>query len=573
MTAKTDDGWQLRAGGDGWGTRNGGVPATGADVGDRGLMTGKRNRHVLSRTACAWVVALGVAGMAGPLQAQEAGVQGRAVAPARLSEPALDMPSTRRDGVSIQTALLSWPTTDAGAPAVLSETMMTALAAQPLIQAGIVPDSFGLVVSPLGSGTLQVNHHGQQPFNPASTMKLVTTYAALSMLGADYRWATPILTTGDMRDGVLYGDLIVQGGGDPRLLIEHLQALMAELRAQGLREIRGNLVIDPSRYAPGVGVGRAFDGDDSQAYNVLPHPALMNFKATKLIVDPKKRQVTTDPPLADVQLKYGVRVLKGRCRSSGTRLGVNESLARNGKPVIHVTGTQVRACGPQQFYASVLDHPQFMHGLFKAAWQAQGGSFTGRTVIRPGAGEKAKLFFAWLSPHDMTAVVHDINKFSNNVMTRMLLLEMAAIEAQKPMVPVAAGQWLGRWYGLQGLSLPSLVMENGSGLSRMERISAADLVAVLKRAAQDADTAVPFVDSLPVVGIDGTMRARLRFDPVAGQAQIKTGTLSDVRAIAGYVTAASGERYAIALLINGDYNGHRMQSLQDEVLRWVYRHG
>lgn len=541
---------------------------------------GSARVRVQRRGACAqtrltgtWAVALALLGMAASPQAAEPAVRGGVLPPARLADPAPDMPLAARGAGGVQTALLSWPQTDAGTPAVLSETMMTALAAQPLIQAGIAPGSFGLVVEPLGSGTLRVKHQGQQPFNPASTMKLVTTYAALSMLGADYRWATPILTTGEMRDGVLHGDLIVQGGGDPRLLIEHLQALIVELRARGLHEIRGNLVIDPSRYAPGVEVGAAFDGDGSQAYNVLPHPALMNFKATKLIVDPKKRQVMTDPPLADVQLKYAVRVLKGRCRASGTRLGVKESAGRNGRPVIEVTGTQVRACGPQQFYASVLDHPQFMHGIFKAAWQAEGGRLTGKTVIRPGAGEKAKLFFAWLSPHDMTAVVHDINKFSNNVMTRMLLLEMAAIEAQKPMAPVAAGQWLGRWYGTQGLNLPSLVMENGSGLSRVERISADDLVAVLKRAAQDEDTAVPFVDSLPVVGIDGTMRARLRFDPVAGQAQIKTGTLSDVRAIAGYVTAASGERYAVALLINGEYGGHRMQSLQDEVLRWVYRHG
>ncbi|MDO4906119.1 MAG: D-alanyl-D-alanine carboxypeptidase/D-alanyl-D-alanine-endopeptidase [Lautropia sp.] len=481
---------------------------------------------------------------------------------------------SRRDGGVLQTAaMFEWPMTDAAEPVVLSEDAMTTLAIRNLTMAGIDARAFGLVIQPLSDeGRLRVDHLGAQPFNPASTMKLVTTHAALSLLGPNYQWATRFYTTGVLRDGTLHGDLIMQGGGDPRLLIEDLRALIGELRAGGLHTIRGNLVIDDSRFSAPAAGGSAFDGDASQAYNVHPYAALMNFKATRLYADPKRRELTIDPPLADVQLRYEVKVLKGRCRAVGGRVGVHESIAKNGKPVITVRGTQVRACGPQQFHAAVLDHQRFVHGIFKAAWQEAGGKFQGRTVLRPGAAKRARPFLTWMSASVLGDVVRDINKYSNNVMTRMLLLEMAAARGQGAVTSVAAGRWLHQWYRSQGLPMSSLVIENGSGLSRLERISANDMVAVLKHAARN-DRDGWFEASLPVVGIDGTMRTRLRHDPVAGQAQMKTGTLSDVRAIAGYVTAASGQRYAVSLMINGRFDARRALAGQDELLRWVYQNG
>ncbi len=489
------------------------------------------------------------------------------------STPAPGMAPSQSPAASLQTAALTeWPMTDTAEPAVLSEDAMTTLAIRNLTLAGIDARAFGLVVQPLGEGRLRVDHQGTQPFNPASTMKLVTTHAALAMLGPDYRWTTRFHTTGLLRDGVLHGDLVMQGGGDPRLLIEDLRALLGELRAKGLHTIRGNLVIDDSRFSAPAGGGSAFDGDPSQAYNVHPYAALMNFKATRLQVDPKARRLSVDPPLADVQLRYEVKVLKGRCRAGATRLKVHEGVTKQGKPVIAVRGTQVRACGAQQFHAAVLDHQRFVHGLFKATWQEMGGKFQGRTLVRPGAARRAQPLLSWVSSAGLGDVVRDINKYSNNVMTRMLLLEMAAAGGQGAVSSAAAGRWLHRWYQTQGLSLGSLVVENGSGLSRIERISAHDMVAVLKQAAQ-ADTAEWFASSLPVVGIDGTMRTRLRYDPVAGQAQMKTGTLNDVRAIAGYVTAASGQRYAVSLMINGHFDARRALAGQDELLRWVFQNG
>jgi D-alanyl-D-alanine carboxypeptidase/D-alanyl-D-alanine-endopeptidase (penicillin-binding protein 4) len=443
-------------------------------------------------------------------------------------------------------------------------------AEQVIEAAGIDPRQYGLVVRPLGSGTLRAGHNGDKPLNPASTMKLITTHASLALLGPDYRWVTSVYTTGAVEGDTMIGNLIIKGGGDPKLVIEDMTELIAKLRAAGLREIRGDLIIDDSLYAAGPERLEAFDGDSSQPYNVRPYAALMNFKATRFVIDPKSRRVTMDPPLADVRIDNQVKVLNGRCRPNSTGFSIDDAVGSETRPLITISGSQVRACGEQHFYAATLSHRQFIHGFFKAAWKNSGGILTGTTRVQPGAAKGAP-YYQWISPRTLTDVVRDVNKFSNNVMARMLLLQIAAHNQQSPATLDDARRVLRQWYANQGLPMSSLVLENGSGLSRIERISANDLTAMLVHAAGSIHAAA-FEDSLPQVGIDGTMRTRLRRHPVAGNAFIKTGTLRDVRAIAGYVTAASGERYAVALLINGP-RAEGAGKAQDALLRWVYRNG
>ncbi len=443
-------------------------------------------------------------------------------------------------------------------------------AEQVIEAAGIHPEQYGMVVRPLGHGPLRANHNGAKPLNPASTMKLVTTYAAMSLLGPDYRWVTSVHATGPVIGDMLVGDLVIKGGGDPKLVIEDMNEVVAKLRLAGLREIRGDLVIDDSLYAAGPEQLEAFDGDSSQPYNVRPYAALMNFKATRFVIDPRSREVTLDPPLADVRIDNQVKVLGGKCRPNSTGFSIDDAVGDESRPLIRSSGTQVRACGDQHFFAAALSHRQFIHGFFKAAWRNAGGVITGKTRVQPGAA-RGEPYFQWHSPRTLADVVRDVNKYSNNVMARMLLLQIAAHNQQTPATADDARRVVKQWYANQGLAMPSLVLENGSGLSRIERVSAEDLTAMLVHADGSIHAAM-FEDSLPQVGIDGTMRTRLRRHPVAGNAFIKTGTLRDVRAIAGYVTAASGERYAVALLINGP-RAEGAGRAQDALLRWVYQNG
>ena len=429
----------------------------------------------------------------------------------------------------------------------------------------------GVHVVPVAGGQALLSVNADEPLNPASTMKLLTTYAAVSRLGADYRWKTRVYLRGELRDGVLDGDLVLQGGGDPKLVIEDLIEMLARMREAGLREIRGNLILDDGVFSLDDRSVEQIDGDSSQPYNVRPHGMLLNFKATKFVITPRGETVdiVLDPPLADVSIDNEVRIARGRCRYGAGGLVIRDN-GTDQKPGIRVSGTYSAECGEQSIFAAVLTHRQFAHAFFKAAWTAAGGVWNGKTRIERGAAQGA-VWYEWTSPRTLGEVILDINKFSNNVMSRQVLLQATAAENKaSPTIEDARG-FLQRWLNRVGLKFPELYVENGSGLSRNERISPEHLARLLVHMTGSAFADL-LRESLPKVGVDGTMKSRLQSEPIVGRAWIKTGSLNDVRAIAGYVDAASGKRYALVMLINGP-RAERSAPAQDELLRWVYFNG
>jgi len=454
-----------------------------------------------------------------------------------------------------------------------AQSGMPAPVAAAVRAAGVAPGEVGLAVVPVdGRGTLAA-HNAELALNPASTMKLVTTYAALSLLGPDYRWTTALAARGRVEGDTLHGDLVLRGGGDPKLVIEDMTELVGRLRATGLREIRGDLVVDDSLYEVGDESYEKFDGDPAQPYNVRPHAALMNFKATKVVVRPNGSAVAIelDPPLAGVPVVNEVKLVRGPCRFGAWGLAVRDAGPEQ-RPSIRVGGAYSAGCGEQSTMVAVLNHRQFIQGFFLGAWQAAGGAWSGRAVVERGVDPSLPALAQWTSPRTLAEVVRDINKFSNNVMARQVMLQTSADPvARRPATLERARRTVTAWLERKGLRSPELVIDNGSGLSRLERISAASMARLLVDAAR-SEQAAPFVDSLPVAGVDGTMKGRLRDEPVAGRARIKTGSLNDVRSIAGYVDAASGRRYAVVMLVNGP-RAPGSGPAQDALIRWVHANG
>lgn len=440
-----------------------------------------------------------------------------------------------------------------------------------LRRAGVSEDEIGLLAVPVDGGRPLARWNEDRAFNPASTMKLLTTYAALGMLGQDYRWRTGVYLTGLLDGDRLDGDLVLRGGGDPKLVVEDMLALVARMRAAGLRRIDGNLVIDDSLYQLDQGLLEPIDGELTRPYNVTPFPALMNFKSTRFVFKPGKKRLSIelDPPLADVRIDNQVKLVPGKCRHGlGSVRIVDRSDERDAR--VEVTGRYSIGCGRQGMFAAVLSHRQFIHGFFKAAWLQSGGEWNGLTRVETGAAQ-GKPWLVWESPRTLAEVAVDVNKTSNNVMTRQLLLQVAADVMQVPATIDHARMAVLGWLEQRGLDFPDLVLDNGSGLSRSERMSAAAQVRLLRDAA-----ASPYADlfraSLPIIGVDGTMRYRLRDHPVSGHGWIKTGSLDEVRAIAGYVDAASGRRYAVSMLVNS-VHAEASRAAQDEFLRYVYVNG
>ncbi|GLU33153.1 D-alanyl-D-alanine carboxypeptidase/D-alanyl-D-alanine-endopeptidase [Trinickia caryophylli] len=456
------------------------------------------------------------------------------------------------------------------APRVNVSTELPGSVARALERAHVPLASVSVVIERIGNATPLVALNATKAMLPASTMKLVTTYAGLSMLGPDYRWRTRAYADGTVDpDGVLHGDLYIQGTGDPKLVPEELVELVDKIRKAGIRGIDGALVLDKRFFAPSTRDLPPFDDDTNAPYNVGPDPLLYAFKSLSFTLTPSGGgAVAVDvlPPLAQLKIDNALRATPGACVSTDA-LTPSVTPQPDGTVDALFSGDYPLRCGPRTVNLAVLDHTAFFAGGFLALWRQQGGTFKGTT--HEGAVPLGARLVATHHGPVLSDIVRDINKFSNNVMARNLFLTIGAVAQKPPATPEKSAESIERFLHGQGLSMPSLTLANGSGLSRDEHVSALGLAELLQ-AANASPVAQSFVESLPVAGVDGTMRNRLRNEPVLGSAHIKTGTLRDVRAIAGYVAAANGESYVVVSLIN-DEHAAAARAAHDALLEWVYR--
>jgi D-alanyl-D-alanine carboxypeptidase/D-alanyl-D-alanine-endopeptidase (penicillin-binding protein 4) len=408
----------------------------------------------------------------------------------------------------------------------------------------------------------------ERALNPASTMKLVTTYAGLEMLGPAYVWNTDVLTDGLLTQDVLTGNLYLKGAGDPKMTLESFWLLLRSLRARGVREIRGDLILDRRLFAEELQDPGAFDDQPTRPYNTGPSALLVNFKAITLqfIPDASTRtvRIAVEPPLPQVQIINNLKIADGTCGDWVGKLKL-ESQGNAESARLAFNGTYALDCGEAMRSFSVLGHRQYIGALFTQLWRELGGTFNGQ--VRDGATPDQARRLTTARSLSLSEIVRDVNKFSNNVMARQLFLTLG-ISSSAPATTATATNGVRQWLALKGLSVPELVIENGSGLSRIERISARNLGAILLNAY--ASPVMPeLMASLPVAAVDGTLRKRLKSADVAGQAHVKTGSLSGVRSIAGYVLDAQGNRSVIVFLVN-HANAFNAQAAQDALMAWAH---
>ena len=440
-----------------------------------------------------------------------------------------------------------------------------------LKRAGVPLSDISVVVERIGDHAPLVALNAETPMLPASTMKLVTTYAGLSLLGPDYRWRTTAYADGEVdRTGVLHGNLYIQGTGDPKLVPEELIDLVNKIRQTGITGIDGALVLDKRFFDASTRDLPPFDDDATAPYNVGPDPLLYAFKSLSFTLTPAPDgNVAIDviPALAQLQIDNSLHASAGACVGADTALTPNVTPEPNGTVEALFSGDYPLRCGARTINVAVLDHSAFFAGGFLALWRSAGGTFNGTTHEGPvPAG--ARLVATHRGPL-LGDIVRDINKFSNNVMARNLFLTIGAVVDKPPATPAKSAEVIERFLRTQGLAMPGLTLANGSGLSREEHVSARALADLLQNA-NASPVAQVFVASLPIAGVDGTMRNRLRNEPVLGNAHIKTGTLNDVRAIAGYVAADNGESYVVASFINAP-RAEQARAAHDALLEWVYR--
>lgn len=460
-----------------------------------------------------------------------------------------------------------------------------------------------------------LSHQANIARTPASTMKLVPSFIALDTLGADFVWHTRVYHTGIIIGDKLYGDLIIQGSGDPKMTHERLQQLLYKVQTAGIRHINGDIIVDSAIFKNVSKDPAAFDNSPLRPYNASPDGFLVNFSSIGIQsypLDNTRAQLTYTPQLANYQLPSMINIRSAACGQA------RYSLAPQWQPTqLTLNANLPDSCGEHAFYVAYPDAKDFAARVIASKWQTLGNTLTGKVIsqekpylsnknIKEGKSPRGLAAIA-ISPLpivsypslNLTQQIYDINHFSNNVMTEQVALSIGAYDkasinrnginstsinkagsdkvdvnqestdkdkvihqqatslyqfGQPPATDYSqALQAINHWWQTK-LTTPPPHLTNGSGLCRDCTISAENLSELLTYAYEQPSFDA-YVSSLGIAGVSGTISAhseRLPESQAIGRAWIKTGTLNNVTSMAGYVKGLSGQDYVVVGLINSD---------------------
>ena len=460
-----------------------------------------------------------------------------------------------------------------------------------LRSANIPEDAMGAIV--LRGNTVVMSHGAERSMQPASTMKLVTTAVGLEQLGPTFRARTELRTSADVINGVLKGDLILRGGADTDFNADVLEHMLQTLRNQGIVKIKGDLILDRQLFQPArPDIGAPpFDESAEFRYNVIPDALLLNTNLLDIELSSTTQQLKLLmlPALDNVTITSDMQLVKGNCArwEDGWRPPEYRRDA-SGKLQVILHGTFPQNC-KKATSINVLDRNDYADRLFRSTWQRLGGSITGSvreaafTGLPPTAEPVGTRMLADHVARALPEVLRDINKNSDNTLARTLFLSIGSLQSDgwlgsRPVAMTVpedtasrSRQVIQEWMQRHGIDTNGMLLDNGSGLSRTGRIAPLQLAGVLQ-AMQQSVWAPEFQSSLPIVALDGTMRKRLLGSPAAARARIKTGTLKNVVAIAGYVPDANNQQCVVVAMINSDLAGNgNGRAAVDALIEWVDR--
>jgi serine-type D-Ala-D-Ala carboxypeptidase/endopeptidase (penicillin-binding protein 4) len=417
-----------------------------------------------------------------------------------------------------------------------------------------------LLMDAQGQGAPRLNHRTTALMNPASVMKLVTTYAALDLLGPAYTWSTPVYVEGAVREGTLFGNLYIKGQGDPKLVLERLWLLLRRVQGLGIHTIAGDVVLDRSALDVPDANPASFDGEPLRPYNAAPDALLINYKSVVMTFTPDRTDnsahVQFDPPLYGVQMQATVPLSTGDCGDYRGSLKADFADANR----IRFGGSYPASCGEKVWPVAYAEPKSYGVRAVQGLWQDMGGKLSG--TVRYGttpptiaAGKPA--FEVTSAP--LPEVIRDINKYSNNVMAQQVFLTLGTGSFESSRAAIQ------RWWRERISADDVPVLDNGSGLSRQERITAQALGKLLQTAYR-APLMPELMASLPISGVDGTLR-RVK-SRALGSAHLKTGSLSNVVAVAGYVHTPSGQNQILVAIIN-HANANAARPAIDALVEWA----
>ena len=477
--------------------------------------------------------------------------------------------------------LLALPTAMAVAAPPPRDDALPPVVSALLAQAGVGDEAFAAIAIPLTTKWARPwQFRATQAMQPGSTMKIVTTVVALDRLGPNHRGRTELFAAGAIEGELLNGDLVLQGGADTEFDLPALWQMLFELRLRGVRDIGGDLLLDRSLFRPPrIDIGLPpFDESPEWGYNMIPDALMLsgNLMGLALSSNASGVQAKLTPPLEGVEIDAGAMTLSerecGDWDDDWLPAVVQEAPAASFR--IGLRGAFPRRCEARG-NLQMLDRDVIAERQVRAVWASLGGQWRKPLgSVREAATPIDALSIAVHRSRPWGEVLRHMNKQSDNAETRLLFLQLGvkamARDAMTPTLELAQRE-VERWFDEQRIERIGLVLDNGSGLSRSERISPRSLALLLK-AAHAGKHAPELLMSLPVAGVDGTMRRRLKSTPAEGWARLKTGTLKNVTALAGYVRDTRGDTWAVAAMVNHDQAAKARPAL-DALIEWVAKSG
>ncbi len=420
-----------------------------------------------------------------------------------------------------------------------------------------------LWVAPAGSIKASLAYNATKSMQPASCAKLVTTLAALELLGPNYRWETNWRADSfDAKTGVVKG-LTYVGGGDPYYVIERLWLAAERLKEIGVRQIVGDIGVDRHLFVVDADA-RPIDGQPDRAYNVEADAALVSQRSVCIEIMPNKKEgiarIVTIPKLSGFKVTPTVKLTEGACSNWKEDLK-----AKFTKDAATIKGTFPASCG-KKIWPVVLWKPNsYLKQTFEHVFSEVGIHWKGSIVEKTSVNQRLLLKE---ESDPLSELVVLTNKFSNNTMARHLFLSLSfadAIGTERPATLRRSQNLVSEWLTRIGLDSNQIFVENGSGLSRETHVTAAELGKLISYGVKSA-YAPEFLMSLPIAGIDGTMKKR----GITGFARIKTGRIQGVRAAAGIVRDINGRDWTVVLMINSTGRAVRdALPAIDATLNWI----
>ena len=433
-------------------------------------------------------------------------------------------------------------------------------------KSGISKKDISIYIKEAGArGKVVASLNAEKTRIPASMIKVLTTYAALLKLGFSYRWQTKFYTTGRLKNGVLYGDLLIKGFGDPTLNSKDLTKIVSYIRAEGIRKVQGNIVIDRSYFKVGNADSSGFDENPYSAYNAMPDAMMFNERVSTVCVTPNKKSVTKKHMDHSYTVVNNLQYVNKSCRGkySWPRVKIDK---KTSTPKVIIHGKISKRCGKRNI-CKVLTKPykSFYYAL-KEKMKEEGIGVSGHLKLKKIPKSATELFTYYSA--SLEKIISKTAKKSNNLYARHLLLLLGAKTYGAPATLQKGRDAIVKILSSKGaLGTGVLRLDNGSGLSRVAKMNA-KLLATMYDHAYDR-YGQRWMNTLSIAGLDGTIKRRFRGTVVRNRAWMKTGTLRRVKNIGGYVKNKAGKRYTVVILVNSTKSKYRGAKLQNEIIKWL----